>query len=708
MEGIAVGFLWHMHQPYYKNPVTGAYLMPWVRLHAVRGYYDMIAVLEDFPNIRCTFNLVPSLLAQLVDYTEEGLRDADYYLSEKRPDELSGEEKQQIVSRFFMCNQRTMIEPITRYADLLAKRGKAKTTAELEACAKRFSRQDILDLQVLFNLVWMGFTARKDEGIAELLRKGRSYTEADKRYVLHSQLEIMRRLVPLYRQALSEGRIEISTSPFYHPISPLVMNVGYALRCMDIPLPEESFAHPEDLQVQIERAIAFHTGLFDVPPRGMWPSEGSVCPEMIELLGACGIEWCATDEDILFASLRQARTGSRLHRPYRVRYGESTVGMFFRDRALSDNIGFVYARNPPEQAVNNLVYHLENIRKGARAYDFPPFVAVILDGENPWEAFPDSGEAFLRGLYRRLSSAEGLQTSTFSDFLDRHPATDTLANLYTGSWINHNFSIWIGHEEDRKGWEYLAKTRNYVAAKGADADALAWEEIYIAEGSDWYWWYGDEFSTENDEDFDNLFRQHLKNCYALHGDVPPAYLSQSIITPHEIAPQKVPSGFIHPTIDGRLTHFYEWRKAGLYLPTGAQSSMYRREQIISRIMYGFDEGSFFLRVDTEGQGEEAQVMVDFLTPDHLRLSVPLGQAGMDLHRREDRGDILVAHLEEVAWETVLELRIAFADLGVEPLTRVRFIISFAEQGMEKERYPGTGFLSFTVPERGYERVMWYV
>jgi alpha-amylase/alpha-mannosidase (GH57 family) len=252
---------------------------------------------------------------------------------------------------------------------------------------------------------------------------------------------------------------------------------------------------------------------------------------MVELLASNGIQWTATDEDILFSSLRQTRTGSLLYRPYRVVHGNAGVAMFFRDRQFSDQISFNYARNLPAQAVDDLMHHLQTICRAAKGYDSVPFVPIILDGENPWEYYPDGGEGFLRGVYERLSGSGDIGTSRFHEFLQEHPPRQTIRNLYTGSWINRNFRIWIGHEEDRRAWEYLARTRRYVEAKGQAAHPLAWEEILIAEGSDWFWWYGDEFTTENDEEFDRIFRGHLKNCYELHGDQPPEELSRSIITP---------------------------------------------------------------------------------------------------------------------------------------------------------------------------------
>ncbi|MRR36041.1 alpha-amlyase, partial [bacterium] len=642
------------------------YQLPWVRLHSIRGYYDMIALLREYPEIHSTFNLVPSLLTQIIDYTEYGLRDTDYYLTQKRPSELIFDEKKQILSRFFMGNPNTLISPFPRYMNLMEKRGHLRRSGDVEIAVKNFSEQDFLDLQVLFNLTWVGFMARKDKNIQDLIRKGRAFTEAEKRFLLDYHIEIMNRIIPLYRTAHDTGQIEITTSPFYHPIGPLVMNVGYALRSMDTPLPSEPFAHPEDLNTQIQKAVTYHEALFGSPPKGLWPSEGSVCPEMVELLADNGIKWIASDEDILFSSLRQARTGAKLYKPYKVEYGSSEVAMFFRDRPLSDNIGFVYAKNPPSQAAENFMYHMRNIARGARAYDFKPFVSLILDGENPWEYYSDGGEMFLRSLYESLGTASDVRTERFSDILLEQPPRETISNLYTGSWINHNFAIWIGHEEDRKAWELLSRTRAYVESKGENMDPLAWEEILIAEGSDWYWWYGEDFNSGNDEAFDSLFRTHLSNCYRLHGDTPPAELSQSIITHHEVAPERNPVGFVTPKIDGVVSNYYEWIKAGCYIPPSISASMYRHQHLVSRISYGFDRENLSVRMDFSSAPKNETIHVHIVSPEGVVISLLPHYDALIITGAADGDRKGKTELSSIACRDILEFAVPFSIIHGQP------------------------------------------
>lgn len=708
MREISVGFLWHMHQPYYKDPITKTYLLPWVRLHSIRGYYDMIAVLEDYPEIKCTFNLVPSLVAQIIDYTDHGLRDTDYYLSEKRASDLTFEDKKQILFRFFMGNINTLIAPFPRYLNLFEKRGQLGRAGDYEPSEKKFSDQDYLDLQVLFNLTWIGFMGRKNRNIQDLIRKGRSYSESDKAFILEYHIELMRRIIPLYKKLYESDQIEITTSPYYHPIGPLLMNVGYALRSMDTPLPGEPFSHPEDLNTHIEKAVTFQKEVFGRAPEGIWPSEGSVCPEMVELLAANNIRWIATDEDILFASLRQPRTGLKLYKPFKVGHSNSEASIFFRDRSLSDHIGFVYSKNPPSQAADNLMYHLRNISRGAKAYDFKPFVSIILDGENPWEHYPDGGEQFLRCLYEELDSSTEINTSRYSDFLNEHPPEEKITNLYSGSWINHNFAIWIGHGEDRRAWEQLARTRRYVESKGEKADPMAWEEILIAEGSDWFWWYGEDFNSGNDEAFDNLFRTHLSNCYRLHGDPPPPELSQSIISHHEVAPVRLPSGFISPIIDGKVSHYYEWLKSGCYVPPSSSTSMYRHQLNISRLYYGFDREYLFMRMDFSSSPKNGVLCIHVVSPEPFVFHVPLKGGLMEIYRTANGKKEKTAELSSIANHNILEFKVPFSILFATPSQRMRFFVIVQEEELEIERHPGIGVLSFSIPDEKFERIMWHV
>ena len=301
MKPLHIAFLWHMHQPMYKDPLTGVYTMPWVRLHSIKGYYDMISLLEEFPEAKMTFNVVPSLIIQINDYADGRARDVFWDRSMKPAADLSFDEKKFILDNFFMCNWGTMIQPHNRYYEILKKRGMRQLTEdEISHAVKTFSTQEYLDLQVWFNLAWFGYKAvEKDKALSELIKKDKNFTEDEKRYVLESQIRILKELLPTYKRFQDNGQVELTISPFYHPILPLVYDTDMASRCMPWAKLPDRFHHPEDAEEQIRRGVALYKETFGRNPSGMWPSEGSVAPELIPCFQKEGIRWIATDEAIL-------------------------------------------------------------------------------------------------------------------------------------------------------------------------------------------------------------------------------------------------------------------------------------------------------------------------------------------------------------------------------------------------------------------------
>ncbi len=431
MTDVRVAFLWHMHQPSYKDPNTGRYILPFVRLHGTKGYYDMARLLERFPDIGVTINLVPSLIAQIKEYADGTAKDAFVDLTLNRSEDLSPAEKFFIIKNFFMNRWDTHINPYPRYRELLFKRGTTPWAEDPKDACSRFSGQDITDLQVLFNLTWMGYSVRADfPEIGELLSRGRDYTQQDKDTVIRVQREVMQRLIGLYRRIDEGGLVEFTTSPFYHPILPLLIDNTIARRALpNLNLPGH-FSHPQDAQRQIEHGVALFTETFGHPPRGMWPSEGSVCPELIEYLTEAGIEWIATDQDILFNSSIADGAPADLYAPYRAAHGGREVCVVFRDKRLSDLISFSYAGNKPEPAAADFLRNITKIaqeRKGR-----PTLITVILDGENPWEGYMDGGEGFLTRVYGALSEGSVARSTSVGAYLAEHPPTPVVTTLLLG------------------------------------------------------------------------------------------------------------------------------------------------------------------------------------------------------------------------------------------------------------------------------------
>nr|MDP9264259.1 glycoside hydrolase [Acidobacteriota bacterium] len=302
MPKLRIVFLWHMHQPYYKDLVSGEYRLPWVRLHALKDYYGMVRLLEEFPQIHQTFNLVPSLVAQIEDYVAGTARDPFFDVAAKPARDLSAEERQFALQYLFQANQTNMIGRYPRYHELWEQF--RPQDRDLERAVKQFQTQDFADLQVLSQIAWFDEFFLDDPEVAALVRKGRGYSEADQQLVIRKQREFLAQVLPAYRAAAQRGGIEISASPFYHPILPLLCDTDLGrVSSPGLPLPQARFQHPEDAEEQLRRGLALHERVFGAKPRGIWPSEGSVSEEVLALAHRLDLNWVATDEGVLGRSL---------------------------------------------------------------------------------------------------------------------------------------------------------------------------------------------------------------------------------------------------------------------------------------------------------------------------------------------------------------------------------------------------------------------
>ena len=481
-----------MHQPFYKDLVRQTYVMPWAYLHGTKDYLGMPALLDEFPDVHQTFNLVPSLVLQLEEYGRGEARDESFDLAFRPVDGLDASERSFIIERLFPVPVRTMLQPFPRYFELHERRNGPSGQA--------FSDQEIRDIQVWWTLVWMDHDRRP----REFVEKGRDFTEQDKAFLRRLVLETLAQIVPTYRRIQESGSIEVSTTPFYHPILPLLIDS----RVDDPNVPVE-IRFPEDAREQLSRARRFMENRFGRAPQGLWPSEGSVSNDVAALAASIGFRWMATDEAILAKSGVDLGWDNRrkLFRPYKV--GDITV--FFRDRGLSDSIGFHYMHQPALDAAQDLVRRLREFSEGSH-------VSIILDGENPWDYYPNSGRDFLRHLFDQIHKEPAVEAVTLSEACERMPA-ERLDWLAPGSWANGNFYIWMGHPEDHEAWQWIRLARtDLMERKGEVLQEkwdLAYEVLLIAEGSDWMWWFGNDFSSEQDAIFDSLFRQHIGNIYHL-------------------------------------------------------------------------------------------------------------------------------------------------------------------------------------------------
>ncbi len=711
MKELHIAFLWHMHQPNYRDPIKGYYSMPWVRLHATKAYYDMALLSGHYPGMNLTFNLVPSLLEQFEDYSE-GAEDFELILSKKEPANLTVDEKEAILSRFFQANITTMIKPFPRYIELLQYRGMKGTRSEIERAVKVFAAQDFLDLQVLFNLSWFGFSLRdEDDDVRRLIQKGRFYTIEDKNLVLEKQHEIITELVSLYGKLWGSGSIDITTSPFYHPILPLLCDTSCALEgipgCL---LPGHRYNYPEDAKRQVEMGLEYMEKKFGKRPQGMWPSEGSVSPATLEIIRDAGVRWVATDEAILAKSI----TNYDKNRDSYITWDSNGIAVFFRDLRLSDQIGFVYARNPVLVAVDDFMGRLKSIASSGNGA--PRCVSVILDGENAWETYNNSGKDFLNELYARIISEKWLKPVTFTQFLEENPPSSKIKSIFPGSWINGNFNTWIGDQEEADAWDALENARDSLVQKQGKLSKEelkeAWLEIYKAEGSDWFWWYGEDHTSPNDPEFDRLFRAHLERVYNIIGIDTPEEIKEPIIKKQTVRADVEPTGIVAPVLDGRMTTFYEWLSAGWFPANGPEGAMSGCESLISDVYYGFDLDSIYFRFDFVKCEEPIELSmwslsIFFQNSETYRVDVSLDKSDNYIMLRKVKDKwIRRSRKNDIAVNKIIELGISFKDLNLRSGDRSFFTVIVYENGLEYERLPRTGIISFVVPDKNFQSLMW--
>jgi hypothetical protein len=431
----------------------------------------------------------------------------------------------------------------------------------------------------------------------------------------------------------------------------------------------------------------------------------------------------ASDEGVLFRSLSGGLGRTHLYQPYRVSFQEAQVFMVFRDHNLSDLVGFTFAKNPAEAAARDLVGHLENIHKSLPDDD-RRIVLIALDGENPWEAYPDGGREFLCRLYDLLSTHSMIRTVRVEDFLNRYPPQETLKQLHTGSWIDQNFRIWIGSPEENHAWECLRRTRDFLERVVSDRPSIpletqeaAWEEIYSAEGSDWFWWFGDDFTSDNDEEFDRLFRSHLGQVHRLLKAEVPDYLVNPIAIPHEVKPTIEPIGFIAPTLDGRITHFYEWREAGYFAARPVRGAMHQAEGFLQGIYYGFNLENLYFRIDpilqNRNQLEGVQFVIQISAPAEFQIRFPVlfperGAQVFYLSRGAGNPSSPERVFFTIRQDLIIELSVPFQEICCPPKGKLNFFLRVQKEALEIERYPRSGYLSLVVPDRDYEQAIWQV
>jgi alpha-amylase/alpha-mannosidase (GH57 family) len=584
-----IAFLWHQHQPDYFDGES--FIMPWVRFHAVKDYYDIPTLTDKFPNVKQTFNIVPSMIDQLEMYVE-GYKDDVMILTEKHHQELSDGDKAEILNTFFMCNKKNLIFKYPRYKELYKK-------ANSDSPIEKFEGRDWLDLQVWYNLTWLGEFSKQDA--LDLFEKGSYFSEEDKQRVLTIHLDICRKIVSKYKESEQAGNIELSCSPLYHPILPLLIDTNVAHESQDyLNLPNPPFQFRQDASVQVKGGIKTHKARFGKTPIGMWCSEGAVSDETLKLISEAGIQWTATDEEVLLYSGDNLKPADKYFpHYYNTPYGE--IAVFFRDTALSDKIGFKYQDMSFQDAVADFMHSLNHIEQeiikyeGKEALD-DAVVSVILDGENCWEYYDNNGKDFMELLFKTLAESQ-YEAVTFSEAVKTTTPRKFLNRVRAGSWINGNFDIWIGSPQAKKAWELLTEARItlqlYKDNITQEAFQKAYSHILKAEGSDWFWWYCPYHKADNESDFDVLFRKNLEEMYLAIG----VGIPDEIFLPIGNNDETAGSDTNHKSQDKDFD-FNNLDTWAAYSPTNENTSMHKSGNFMTKFFYAFKDNRLFMYLET--------------------------------------------------------------------------------------------------------------
>ncbi len=542
-QPIQVVLLWHMHQPEYRDFATGEHQLPWTYLHAIKDYVDMAAHLERHPAARAVVNFAPILLEQLTDYAnqidaclEQGSEIRDPLLNALISDQrffANNAERVKLLQACAKANEQRLIRRFPTFESLL---GIARQFSNPELIGYLF-RQFFVDLVVWYHLAWIGETVRRDSFVVQhLMAKARNFTQDDRRQLLELIGDIISGVIPRYRALRERGQVELSCSPYAHPMLPLLIDFNATREALPhAPLPEAG-GYPDGAaraEWHVEHGLRVFERHFGARPDGCWPSEGGLSTETVQLLDRHGFKWAASGDSVLRHSIERyahrapsgVYDGCR-HVPFRL--DNNAICLFFRDDGLSDLIGFNYSNWHADDAVGDLLNHIHNIRQHCESPS-DRVVSIILDGENAWEYYPENGYYFLDALYKRLSSDPLIQLTTFGEVLKRGTPCQSLPGLVAGSWVYGNFATWMGDPFKNRAWDLLCDAKEAVDAflaqhPEARDDPRLLMQLAVCEGSDWYWWFGDYNPAESVKDFDALFRHNLQLLYRLIQQEPPAEL----------------------------------------------------------------------------------------------------------------------------------------------------------------------------------------
>ncbi len=743
-----IAFIWHFHQPIYQENYNEDFLMPWVRLHSSKDYYDMLWRIENFKNIRLNFNISPVLVGSIERYLQ-GNHDIHSRLLISDVDTLNIEDKNFILQHFFDANYANMILKRPYYASLYNKRY-SKENISTDA----FDNQEYADIMANFTLCWIDKKfVEMFPNLSKLMDKEQGYTLEDRKEIFNIQLEIFKKLPDLYKKFQNQNKIEISTNPFYHPILPLLLDINEDKYQYSENLPEKSKLMEEDAIEQTKKSLDKFEEFFGKRPKGVWLPEQCISKKAIELLSDLDVRWTVADEGILANSIKKEFTRDfegNLEDPYDLCANyklkdDTKTNIIFADSFFANLVGFGYGNYEGEIAANDFYEKIKTIQnKLENSPKEEHLLTIAMDGENCWESYPNDGEEFLNTLYSLIENDPSLETVLVSEFLEKSEPI-LLEELSSGSWINRNFDLWIGEPTKNIAWLYLDKTRTKLEevkkrllseAKNPKAKAAAEElinkakqEIFIAQGSDWFWWYGEPNESGNDHIFDYLFRAHLKNVYKILNEPHPGYLDIPLISIIG-KPVREPKRSISPIIDGVIDDSVDnWADAGyIFLP---DSPTFSAEKTIKGIYYGSDDTNVYFKFELNRKNitnskhflrnqiflyfrsENQNILSPVRTVSKTENIYPIIEnqfthevsfsfndtemLPLDLAKSTFGGLWISQLLKRVnyAYRDTIEIAISFEDLGIQEGESVEFCILAATKGVLNEVYPQDVLLTLT-------------
>src|SRR5574344_28877 len=598
---LSIAFYWHMHQPIYQLSDDGDFLMPWVRLHAIKDYIDMVTILDNFEKLKLNINLVPALLSGIIKYGEKDFHDIHSRLTVMDIDKLNDSDKEFILNNFFDANYQTMILPNPKYHRLF-KKHQSSPVVDIRS----FSPQEYSDLMALFNLAWFDPTYKNSiPELKKLVKKGKNYTTEDRRVIIEIQRNIIRQLIPTYKKYLDANRIELTTSPYYHPILPIMLdseNLSEDLKKRHLNLDME-----DDAKLQVKLALDKIEEIFGVRPKGIWPSEHCISPKELDLFKEEGLEWTISDEGILSESIKfdfvrdfrgYLEDPYHLLKTYKYKTKNSNINIIFRDAVIPSLISFEYYNHDSVSAANDLYDRIKVLQsKILSSPDENHLLTIAMDGENCWENYPSDGGIFLNTLYKLIEDDETLETVLLSDYIGKKDTPKPLNKIVAGSWINRNFKLWIDEPLKDCAWTYLKNVHDDLSKfieenSGNKNIKLARPELFVAEGSDWFWWYGEPNDSGRDNIFDYIFREHLKNVYIYMGKSVPTYLDTPLLA-NVTKPSRYPRCEITPEISGEDDNQDSWLNSGcIEIPDGP---VLKESKFFDKICFGYDKDNLYLR-----------------------------------------------------------------------------------------------------------------